>query len=156
MIKYRKFKRSDLIPACQLIFDTYKKFNGREGGKKGLDLYLSYYSPKINPPEKLLANFSRTPLKYVATDGKKIVGILRARPERLVNLFVDGRYHKKGIGRRLILMFENDAKKLRPKTIMIRASLYAAPFYRKMGYKKTTGIRKFHGLKVQPMIKKFK
>jgi hypothetical protein len=35
----------------------------------------------------------------------------------------------------------------------ITASLYAVPFYSKMGCKKTTGIRSFHGLKVQPMKK---
>jgi hypothetical protein len=39
--------------------------------------------------------------------------------------------------------------------IQIRASLYASAFYQKQGYKKTTGIRSFHGLKIQPMKKKF-
>ena len=31
--------------------------------------------------------------------------------------------------------------------------MYAVPFYQKIGYKKTTGIRNLHGLKVQPMKK---
>jgi len=33
---------------------------------------------------------------------------------------------------------------------------YAAPFYQKIGYKKTTGIRNFRGLKVYPMKKALK
>jgi hypothetical protein len=38
--------------------------------------------------------------------------------------------------------------------IRIRSSLYAVPFYRKLGYKKSTGVRGFKGLKMQPIIKK--
>ncbi len=48
--------------------------------------------------------------------------------------------------------FEKEAKK-NSSYIKTRASLFAVPFYRKMGYKKTTGIRKFKGLKIQPMKK---
>jgi hypothetical protein len=36
---------------------------------------------------------------------------------------------------------------------VLRSSLYATPFYESVGYKKTTGIRHFHGLRIQPMKK---
>jgi hypothetical protein len=39
---------------------------------------------------------------------------------------------------------------------VLRGSLYATPFYQSMGYRKTTGVRKLHGLKIQPMRKELK
>ena len=53
----------------------------------------------------------------------------------------------------LVKKFERNAQKYGSKKIKIRASLFAVPFYKKMGYKKTTGIRNFKGLKIQPMKK---
>jgi GNAT superfamily N-acetyltransferase len=79
--------------------------------------------------------------------------MIRGRPERITNLYVDGKYHKRGVGRLLLNKFEAEAKKLKSKEIKTRASLYAAPFYEKMGYKKTTGVRNFRGLKIWPMKK---
>ncbi len=43
---------------------------------------------------------------------------------------------KKGIGKKLVKHFEKEAIKLGAKEIKIRASLYATPFYQKIGYKK--------------------
>jgi len=53
----------------------------------------------------------------------------------------------------LILKFEKVCIKKGSKIIKIRASVYATPFYQKLGYKKTTGIRKFKGLKHYSMKK---
>ena len=83
--------------------------------------------------------------------GFKTIGVIRGRPNRIFNLFVDSNYHKKGVGRRLVEMFEKKAFAHKSKIIKISASLYAVPFYQRRGYKKTTGLRKLFGLKVQPM-----
>jgi len=153
MVKYRKFKQSDIIPACKLITATYKKYNRREGSKAAINKYLNQFDPKIISQEKLEERFARATIAYVATDNKKIIGLIRGRKDRLVTLFVDGSYHKKRIGKKLAKLFEIEAKKIRGKIIKVRASIYAVPFYQKIGYKKTTGPRSFHGLKIQPMKK---
>ena len=75
---------------------------------------------------------------------------------RIVNLYVKGIEHRKGIGTILLNQFEKLAKIKGEKIIKIRSSLYAIPFYRKRGYKKTTGIRCFHRLRFQPMAKLFR
>jgi GNAT superfamily N-acetyltransferase len=153
MIKYRKLQKLDITPACDLIFTTFKKFNSHDGSPAAVKKYLSLFDRKLNSTEELEKRFARSPIAYVAIDGKKIVGVMRGRPDRLVNLFVNGSRHKHGIGKKLVNIFEAEAKKMRGKIVKIRASLYAMPFYQKMGYRKTTGQRLFHGLKIQPMKK---
>lgn len=96
---------------------------------------------------------SKESIFFVAEEEKKIVGYIKGNSNMIVNLFVLGNKHKKGLGRKLVLLFEKEAKRRNSRFIKIKSSLYAVPFYQKMGYKKTTGIRSFHGLKIQPMKK---
>ena len=49
--------------------------------------------------------------------------------------------------------YERKATTLGSKVIKLNASMYAVPFYKKIGYQKSTGIRNLFGLKVQPMKK---
>lgn len=150
----RKFKKSDAKEAALLVAQVFKKYNHREATSAALKRYINYIHPNKNSPERLLQIFARTPICFVAVNNKKIIGVIRGRINRINNLFVDGKYHHQGVGRALILRFENETKKYKVYILKVRASLYATPFYQKMGYKKTTGVRNFHGIKMQPMKKK--
>ncbi len=137
-----------------LIFRTFKTFNNQEYFRKSaIEDYLNRYNPKKNSLQSLYENFQKNPIFYVVIDCNRIIGIIRGRADKIVNLFIDGRYHKKGIGRLLINNFEKEAKRQKSKEIKTRSSIYAVSFYEKMGYKKTTEIRNFHGLKIYPMKK---
>ncbi len=95
-----------------------------------------------------------SPISYVAVIGDDVVGIIRGSCKKISNLYVDGKKQKMGVGRALVDKFEKEAKKQNSKEIKIKASLHATIFYQKLGYKKTTGMRRFMGLKVWPMKKK--
>ncbi|MBT4849731.1 GNAT family N-acetyltransferase [Candidatus Parcubacteria bacterium] len=153
MVKIRQFKKADTKDVARLISHTYAKFNKTEGSKKAIQDYIDRVDPKKNDLKNLEENFLNSAFIYVAVYKNKIVGMVRGRKNRGTNLFVDGTYHKMGIGRQLMQKFETSVKKIGSKEIRIRASLYAVPFYTKVGYKKTTGVRTFHGLKIQPMKK---
>ncbi|MDD2758339.1 MAG: GNAT family N-acetyltransferase [Patescibacteria group bacterium] len=101
-----------------------------------------------------MEKFKKTQIFFVAIDRNKIIGLIRGNPGKIVNLFVDGKYHHNGTGKKLMERFQAEAKKINSKEIKIKSSLYAVPFYKKMGFKKTTGMRNFHGLKIWPMRKK--
>jgi GNAT superfamily N-acetyltransferase/ribonuclease HI len=64
-------------------------------------------------------------------DTNKVVGALSAYYDRLDNLFVDSRYHRKGIAQRLFTMM---LEYFNPDEIKVCASLYAQDFYRKLGF----------------------
>ena len=154
MIKIRKYKNSDLVKVALLVKNTFKKFNSREYFKEeAIKNYLSQYNIDKNSKKELIRRFKKTPIFYVATENNKIIGAIRGKKDKITNLFIDKNYHQRGIGKKLVEKFETEVIKQRLNKIKIHSSLYAIPFYKKMGYKKSTGIRNFHGLKVQPMKK---
>jgi GNAT superfamily N-acetyltransferase len=78
---------------------------------------------------------------YVAEVEGVIVAVLRGRRECLASLFVDKDFHRQGIGRQLVEHFERESVDSGFSVIRVAFTLYAIPFYTKMGYKKSTGIR---------------
>ena len=150
-----KYNPSDLQEIANLIRETFRKFNSKEGNKKGIKKYLDYYDTRKNI-NKIKQTFSKNTIFFVIKKKNKIIGLIRGRKNKIENLFVKGEYHKRGIGKKLVEKFEKEAKKQKSKEIMIRASLYSVPFYKKMGYKKTTGMRNIKGIKIQPMKKRLK
>lgn len=150
MITIKKFTKKDTKEVANLVGDVFIEFNSKEGGKKAVDNYIQFY--KSNN-EKMKKMFEMSPMFFVAVDNEKIIGVIRGDKNRIFNLFVLGSYHGKGVGSKLLSKFEKEIKKNDGKVLRVRSSLFAENFYKKMGYKKTTGRRNFFGLKVQPMKK---
>lgn len=154
-MKIRKYKKVDLEEVANLIYKTFKKFNSNEK-TKGVEEYSEFYTPRKENLYQINKQFSKSNIFLVAENNEQIIGLIRGNKERISNLFVGGDYHKKGIGTKLIIAFEKEALKNNSKLIKAAVQPYAIPFYLKMGYKKTTGIRIRYGLKIQPMQKRLK
>jgi GNAT superfamily N-acetyltransferase len=154
MIKIRKYRPDDARAVAALISKTYSHFNFQEGTKRAVRDYIDSYSPEGRKTEDLHARFARTPNCFVALASSEVIGMVRGIENNLINLFVDGEYHRQGIATRLVHRFEKACKVAGFTSIALRGSLYATPFYESIGYRKTTGIRNFHGLKIQPMKKR--
>jgi len=151
----RKARRKDIFEASMLVSKTFEKFCSNEGNKKGIRDYISRHDPRKNF-EKIKDDFLRYKIFLIVEDKGKIIGVARGSELRIGNLFVDGKYHKKGVAKKLMKKFEQIAKKRGSDKIKVRASIYATQFYQKIGYKKTTGVRRMHGIKIQPMRKNLK
>lgn len=145
-MEIRAYQGTDAAEVGQLIADTFRRFN------------LSYASPaqqtKLLGPfrhatsdtaehQQRIAATIAAPLLLVAEDEKtkRIIGILRGSPGRLHSLFVHETYHRRGIGRSLMAAFERSVRGAGVKTITLQATLYAVPFYQRLGYKCSTGVR---------------
>lgn len=154
-MKFRKFKKQDIRQVAKVKDSVFRKFNRFECFEKNaVERYLSRTNLKQTDSELIEAfRISRQSIFYVAEEKNKIIGYIKGDKNNIKNLFVLGEAHKKGIGKGLVALFEKEAIKQNSNKIKITASIYATPFYQKMGYKKTTGIRNWHGLKTQPMKK---
>ncbi|MCJ7735498.1 MAG: GNAT family N-acetyltransferase [Anaerolineales bacterium] len=67
-------------------------------------------------------------------------------------------HHGRGIGRLLVIHFEEEIRARGRKLIRVAARMVAVPFYLRLGYKKSTGVRtgwsfNGYGLPIQPMKK---
>lgn len=151
-MKIRKFKSNDVVGAAFLISDTYKTFNKKEGMKDAAQKYIEFYNPKNNL-KIIKEKFYKSRIFLVVENKGEVVGIARGNESKLVNLFVKGVLHGKGIGKKLMEVYEKKAIATGSKVLKLNASMYAVPFYQKIGYRKTTGIRNLRGLRVQPMKK---
>jgi histone acetyltransferase (RNA polymerase elongator complex component) len=153
-MKIRSFKKGDTKQCANLIKKTYQKYNQNEhfdglAAKK----YLDFFDLRKQNSDILYQKFQETKIFLVAVENEEILGLIRGKENKISNLFVDGRFHKRGIGQRLVTKFEQKARRLGSKKIKIKSSVHALLFYQKMGYKKTTGLRNYLGLKTYSMKK---
>jgi GNAT superfamily N-acetyltransferase len=143
-----------------LIADTYSEFNLSFASPAQLKRLLGPFRHARSTErahQEAIADVICAEMVLVAESDGEVVGVLRGRKERLQSLFVRGDHHRRGIGRDLVACFEQVCEEQGATEIRVAATLYAVPFYQKMGYKKTTGVRagrSFEGrLDWQPMKK---
>ena len=161
MFTIRDYAESDAPAVAQLIADTYSAFNLTFVPTEQLGLFLGpfRYAGSDDPAHQAeLVDIISSATVLVAEADGEIVGVLRGRPERLASLFVRGDWQRRGIGRALVERFEALSRAQGVTVIRVEASLYGEPFYRALGYKRSTGRRNAwsfegHGLPVQPMRK---
>lgn len=159
MYSIRSYTEQDAPQVGQLIADTYTEFNlafaSADMQRKMLGPF--HFASSSQPEhQKDIVEILRSPIVFVAESAGEIVGVLRGRTERLASLFVHKDYHYRGIGRELVKRFESEMVVRGVGVIRLAATLYAVPFYEKLGYKKSTGVRTSwsfagYGLQVQPM-----
>ena len=87
---------------------------------------------------------------YGAFDGDRLIGMLGIREEKahLCLLFVDGEYHRRGVGTAL---FERMREDYRGRTITVNSSPFGVPFYRALGFTPTDGEQTVSGIRFTPM-----
>lgn len=82
---------------------------------------------------------------------KKLTGIIATRNNgsHIALFFVDGEYHRQGIGRRL---FEAALKNSSSNELTVNASPYAREIYHHLGFKDTNTEQTVMGIRFIPMI----
>jgi len=162
MVNIRPYQENDSEPAGKLIAATYRKYNLSFVSPVEQGAYLGPFQFADSTDESHQADIARAlqaSMVYVAENEQgEIVGILRGKKDRLHSLFVRGDMHHQGIGTRLVEHFEQVCLALGGEVSRLASTLYAVPFYQKLGYKKSTGVRagwSFAGqdFKWQPMKK---
>ena len=155
---------SDASAVGWLIADTFSQFNLTYAPTEERNLYLGPFQHARSLEaghQAEIARLIRADMVYVAEEDGEIVGILRGdkgSAGRILSLYVRGAYQWRGIGRKLVERFEQDCQWEGVRQIRLASTPYAVPFYLKLGYKRSTGIRtafsfEGRGLVYQPMKK---
>jgi GNAT superfamily N-acetyltransferase len=161
IITIRDYCEGDARDVGVLIADTYGAFNLSFAPPAERGALLGPFQHARSPEkahQEAIARAIRSEVVLVAEAQGEIVGVLRGRRERLASLFVRGDRHRQGIGRRLVERFEQICSAQGVRVIRVAATHYAVPFYLKMGYRRSTGVRagwsfEGRGLTYQPMKK---
>ena len=157
----RPYEDSDARAVGILIADTFSEFNLVTVAPDHRDLLLGPFLHARSPDkdhQAAIARAIRSEMVLVAGRKGEILGVLRGRKTRLGSLFVRGDHHRRGIGRGLVIRFEQECARQGGSAIKVAATLYAVPFYLELGYRRTTGVRAYQGfggtgLVYQPMRK---
>ena len=132
------FQRDD---ALELVWKVFLKYEAPDYTKEGADEFFK----SIHDDEWL------NQIKmYGAFDGDRLVGVIATRQEgtHIALFFVDGEYHRKGIGR---LLFQRVLEDNKVNYMTVNSSPYAVPVYEKLGFEVTDKEQVKNGLRFTPM-----
>lgn len=87
---------------------------------------------------------------YGAFSEGELLGVIATRSlgMHIALFFVDGKYHRRGIGRAL---FETVLKACPAEIMTVNSSPYAVPIYRRLGFRETDTEQTVNGLRFIPM-----
>lgn len=152
----RKFQKKDTIAVADLAKDTFAACNADDYYDiSGVQNTLASFDKNQHSEGDLFNTLNSTDIFFVYEEDGRIIGMVRGRKNRVHTLFVDVSYQNKRIGRKLMEKFEQCAAEQGSEHIEIHASLAAAAFYEKMGYRKLGDVCNFEGLKIYNMRKDF-
>lgn len=140
-MEIKHLKRKDFENALSLVWKVFLQYEATDYPEEGKQAFKqAIYS------EEYLDMLDM----YGAYDGDKLIGVIATREHQthIALFFVDGQYHRKGIGKQLFqaCMKDNHAQK-----ITVNSSLYAADIYRKFGFIDTSECQESGGIRYIPM-----
>ncbi len=137
----RRLNENEKAAALALAWRVFSEFEAPDYSAEGVEEFN-----KALHDEEYLAG-----LKYFgAFDREKLVGMLSLRKERghICFFFVDGKYHRLGLGTRLFNCIKAEAPK---SSYTVNSSPYGLPFYRFLGFQATDSEQTVNGIRFTPM-----
>jgi len=145
----RRARIEEYDEAIELVYKVFLRFEAAEYGKEGTDSFAEFLTS--NDLYNLFATGHY--VMYVAEYNKSIVGVASVRSGNHISLlFVDEKYHHRGIGRRLLLALgEYVSDTTDYNTLTVNSSPYAVDFYHRIGFEDTGEQRRDSGIIFTPM-----
>lgn len=130
----------DLDTAIDLIWKTFLEFEAPNYTQEGID----EFNKSINDYD-----WVHKKKFYGYYEDNKLLGVIATNNINHISLlFVDGNYHKKGIGRKLY----NYVRELNNTTYFeVNSSIFGHEFYKKLGFHDIDTERCIHGIRFFPM-----
>lgn len=139
--------------AMALAYRTFRKFEGDVYTPEGVQNFVDFISDN-----KLFRMFQEREYHlWVAKDAAgTIIGMGSLRSGNHISLlFVDEKWHKRGVGRAIMTEMENYVKAADKQSITVNSSPYAVDFYHKLGFEDLSEEQLNSGMYITPMRKIF-
>lgn len=142
----------DWEPAMEVTWKTFLKYEAPVYGRKGTDSFLEFISGESLYKMFLIGEYGTV----VAKDGDAVIGVASIRSKNHISLlFVDEKYHRKGIGKALLQKLQEEFLPKGNPYLSVNASPYGIPFYERIGFTRVGSMQEADGITFQPMeIKK--
>ena len=144
-MEIRKIKDEEMPMALDLTWRTFLEFEAPDYTEEGIEEFRK----SIYDKEWLAARDF-----WGAFDNEKLLGLIATKNYHHIALFfVDGKYHKQGIGRKLYDYVESLNDK---GYFTVNSSPYAHEIYKHLGFIDTNVEQSVNGLRFYPMMKEIK
>lgn len=139
---FRKLSRTEIPAFLSLVWNVFCEFEASNYPEQAKQIFKNAIYDQ---------NYLAMLDAYGAYNDDVPIGIIATRSEgkHIALFFVDGKYHKEGIGRQLwnLMLRENPNHEL-----TVHSSLYAIPVYERLGFVKTGAIQTENGITYLPMV----
>lgn len=144
-------RESEWAPAMQMIWRTFLRYDGKDYTEEGIKNFFDFITDNDLYEAFLRGEYQ---MMVALIEGRIIgAGSLRNK-NHLSLLFVDGAYHRKGIGSTILMRLCNYLEQeMGERYMSLKAAPYAVDFYRKMGFQTVRPEEEISGIRVTTMIK---
>lgn len=134
--------------AMAMAWKTFNKYVAPEYSELGIREFYDFISDNGIYKMFLVGEYKL----WVAVVNGEIVGLISIRSKRHISLlFVDGRFHKQGIGRALMNTAKEYVGANGEKYLTVNASPYGVGFYHNIGFVDTGEETVVSGMRITPM-----
>lgn len=148
-ISYRPIRPGEERRVCELVEASFREFVGHDYPPAGVEEFLRFSAPGALAERLAAGGFA-----LLAVAGEEPVGVIELKGnEHLSALFVDRRFHRRGIARELFRRALESARRKRPdlERMTVNSSRYAVPVYERLGFEVTAPETTVHGMTFVPM-----
>ena len=147
-IEIRAARAEEWDDAMALAYAVFLKYESKEYGREGTEAFLNFISDELLYKLFLQGHYKL----IVALCDDRIVGVASLRNgTHLSLLFVDDKYHRRGIARAMMYRFKDYLVGEGESFITVNASPYATEFYHKVGFVSEGPMQKKDGMIFTPM-----
>lgn len=145
----RKVNYEELEKVFSLIWSVFSEFVAPDLTKEGIDTFRVNF---IESKDFKNCVQSGKQIIYGAYSKEKLAGVVSISENNHVScVFVDKEHHRRGIATMLFNQIISKLKEKQVEKITLNASLYAVPFYHRIGFKDLGGQQVFQGILYTPM-----
>jgi GNAT superfamily N-acetyltransferase len=140
-VSIRKLSEEEISTALDLAWRVFSEYESPDYSKEGIEEFK-----KCLHDEEYLDGIEY----YGAFDGERLIGLVGIRSDKkhICFFFVDGKYHRRGIGTKLFKAVRQDYPN---QTITLNSSPYGVPFYHALGFTDTDKEQTVNGIRFTPM-----
>ena len=157
----KQYDGTNFNEVSEILASMMKNHTFKDVNDKSKEKFLGVFNYVGSSEPNMLMELERTLAMsdiWIAYDDVEITGIIRGTRDNILNLFVEEKYSRKGIGTELVQLFEDKCRLQGFSHMRLSSTVEAIEFYEALGFKKTTGLRmaKYsgrRGYEYQPMMK---
>ncbi len=148
-MEFIKLQKNDIKKGLELVWEVFKEFEASEYSQQGIDEFRKFisYNDIIEKFNKGKINF------WGCTSNDELIGVIATRDiNHICLLFVNKKYHRRGIAKSLFEMVKNECENQdNLSKITVNSSTYAIEVYHQLGFLDIDKEQILNGIRFTPM-----